>query len=116
MATSPSTPVEPGAARGAPDEEEVVDRIRALLDEHPDVAGAHGGRLGDIAAHLPGRRVAGVRFSDERVEIGVAARWSRPLPALVEELRAAVLDVLTRAGSSVRTVDVTVADIEPPDG
>ncbi|MHA6799116.1 hypothetical protein [Bounagaea algeriensis] len=115
MASSPSTPADPGAARGVPQEGELADRISALLDEHPDVAAAHSGRFGDIAAYLPGRRVPGVRISDERVEIGVTARWSRRLPALVAELRAAVLDLLTRADSAVRAVDVTVADIESPD-
>ncbi len=115
MATSPSTPTEPDAAREVPQEGELADGIGALLAEHPDVAAAHSGRFGDITTHLPGRRVAGVRISDERVEIGVTARWSRPLPALVAELRAAALDLLTRAGSRVGAVDVTVADIESPD-
>ncbi len=77
---------------------------------HPAVARLHGGRFGDVATHLPGRRLIGVRIGQaaEPVEIGVVLRLGRPIPEVVRALR-----LLVSAMCGGAPVDVTVADVEP---
>ncbi|MBW4717463.1 hypothetical protein [Saccharothrix obliqua] len=83
---------------------EVAERIEAVLLAHPSVV-----RLGaGYASYLPGRRVVGVRV-EERVGVAVVLRPGRPIPEVVDELRAAVAE---HAGG--RPVDVEVADLEEP--
>ena len=69
---APGTPVrtvEPGAARGqAPALAEVV--AEAVLAV-PGVVRLHGGRFGELATYLPGRRVIGVRVDERGTEVHV---------------------------------------------
>ncbi|MFI9818154.1 hypothetical protein [Saccharothrix variisporea] len=81
---------------------EPAERVEAALLAHPSVARLHGG----FASYLPGRRVDGVRLTD-RTAVSVVLRAGRPIPEVVEELRAAVREV---AGPA--PVDITVADLE----
>jgi uncharacterized alkaline shock family protein YloU len=77
----------------------------------PGVAGLHGGRFGDVATYLPGRRVTGVRLdaARDRVEVHVVAEYLPDLLELAERVRAAARDVL------LRPIDVTIEDIRVPE-
>ncbi|MBB5958357.1 hypothetical protein FHS29_004965 [Saccharothrix tamanrassetensis] len=79
--------------------------LEAALLAHPSVA-----RLdGRFASYLPGRRVDGVRTDDRRVGVAVVLHPGRPIPEVVDELRATVIAV-----TGNRPVDVVVADLEDP--
>jgi uncharacterized alkaline shock family protein YloU len=75
----------------------------------PSIAGLSGGRFGEVATYLPGRRIVGIRQVDGVVEVHVVARWGTPLPEVAELVRAAVAP----AAGGV-TVSVFVDDIEVP--
>jgi len=86
-----------------------MDAVSAAAQGCPLVAGLSGGRFGEIATYLPGRRILGVREADGAVEVHVVARWGTPLPELAEEVRAAVTP---HAGGL--PVAVFIEDIELP--
>lgn len=92
-------------APAAADPDAVVDAALAC----PDVARMWAGAVGEVACYLPGRRVPGVRLTDDGVEVHVVARWGRPLPEVASAVRAAVAPVAPGA-----VVDVFVDDLEPP--
>ncbi|MDN5859524.1 MAG: hypothetical protein L0H84_12955 [Pseudonocardia sp.] len=89
------------------DPNEVAERIAAVVGAVPGVAALHRGTYGDIVSYLPGRRLVGVRVGrpDEPVEIGLVLGLSRPVPAVVADVRRAVATVCDRP------VDITVADV-----
>ncbi|GAA3872929.1 hypothetical protein GCM10022243_42590 [Saccharothrix violaceirubra] len=78
--------------------------VRAL----PQVAGPHSGRYGEIATHLPGRRVAGVRVGPAGITVGVVVRY----PATTAEVAAAVRAAVGRPASPLH---VWIGDIAFPD-
>ncbi|HVL05800.1 MAG TPA: hypothetical protein VM388_07420 [Acidimicrobiales bacterium] len=86
-----------------------LEAVAAAAKACPLVAGLSGGRFGEIATYLPGRRILGLREADGTVEVHVVARWGTPLPELAEEVRAAVTP---RAGGL--PVAVFIEDIELP--
>lgn len=88
-----------------------VDAVAAAVRGCPGVAGLDGGRYGEIASYLPGRKVPGVVVGGGRVRVQIRSRWGVPLPELAA-LITAVLKPLT--GS--RPVDVVIADIDEPSG
>ncbi len=53
----------------------------------------HGGRFGEVATYLPGRRVAGVRIDDAGTEVHVALGASVPVPRAAPAIRRAVESV-----------------------
>jgi uncharacterized alkaline shock family protein YloU len=69
-----------------------------------------GGRFGEVATYLPGRRLVGVRLEGEEVALHVVARWGTPLPEVADAVRRAVAPF---AGG--RPVSVYIEDIEVPD-
>ncbi|WP_290059066.1 hypothetical protein [Amycolatopsis solani] len=81
--------------------------IAAAVAGLPEVAGPHGGRIGEIATLLPGRRVAGVRVADGDVTVGVVLRY----PATVAEAVSAIRGAL---GPLDRPVRVYVGDVAAP--
>jgi hypothetical protein len=85
------------------------DSIAAAARRCPAVADLHGGGPVQVATYLPGRRVDGVRVTDDRVLVSVVAAWGVPLVALTDQVRAAVAPL---AGG--RPVDVHVADVRLP--
>jgi hypothetical protein len=88
-----------------------VDAVAAAVLGCAGVAGLDGGRFGEVASYLPGRKVPGVVISGGRVTVQIRSRWGVPAPDLAV-LVTAVLAPLT--GS--RPVDVVIADIDdPPD-
>lgn len=99
------------AATGPADRTGRAAEVAALVLAHPGVVALDGGPFGTVATHLPGRRrILGVRIGvgDEPVELAVVALLGIPLPALAEELGAAV-----RARLGPVPVEVTVSDVAP---
>ena len=86
-----------------------LEAVAAAALGCPLIAGLTGGRFGEVATYLPGRRILGVRELDGTVEVHVTARWGTPLPEVAEVLRAAVTP---HAGGL--PVAVFVEDIELP--
>ncbi|BBG05278.1 MULTISPECIES: hypothetical protein [Pseudonocardia] len=86
-----------------------ADRIAVATLSCPAVARLHGGRFGEVATYLPGRRIGGVRLRStpdgDAVEIHVVGRY----PATVAEVAGQVRAVLKPIVGSAR-VDVVVGD------
>lgn len=86
-----------------------VDAVAAVVEALPAVSSLSGGRFGEVATYLPGRRVQGVRLRPGAVEVHVVARSGLPLPAVAGAVRGAVLPL-----AAGRAVDVHMDDIEVP--
>lgn len=83
-----------------------ADVIAAAVSGVDGVAALHGGLFGEAATYLPGRRVTGVRLSDDGVEVHVTVSYGRRVHAVADAVRTAVASLVT--GS----VDVIVEDVE----
>ncbi|GAA2557497.1 hypothetical protein [Pseudonocardia hydrocarbonoxydans] len=103
MTTPPLPPTSP---------ETDVDRIATAVLSCPSVAALHGGRFGEVAAYLPGRRVVGIRHEARHVAVHVVGRY----PASVEDIGTQVRNAVTAVlpGSAGLVVDVTVEDYLDP--
>ena len=88
-----------------------VDAVAAAVLGCAGVAGLDGGRFGEVASYLPGRKVTGVVVGGGRVKIQIRSRWGVPLP----ELAILITTVLTPL-TGTRAVDVVIADIDEPPG
>jgi len=106
---------EPRAARPevapgwlSPPGTELADRVAAVvLAVDGDIA-LHGGVFGETATYLPGRRVPGVRLSQEATDIHLTLAYVRPFAPTVRQVRAAV------AAEVTGPVNITVEDLAPP--
>ena len=87
-----------------------VDMVAQRAAGCPSVARLSGGRFGEVATYLPGRRIPGVRSSDGRIEVHVVARWGVRVPDIATEVRRAIAPVATGM-----TIDVHVDDVDLPD-
>lgn len=87
-----------------------LDAVATAVVGCPPVAGLSGGRFGEVATYLPGRRLVGVRLDGEELEVHVVARWGTPLPEVGDAVRRAVAPV-----GGGRPVTVYIDDIEVPD-
>ncbi len=87
-----------------------LDAATAAALGCPLAAGLAGGRFGEVATYLPGRRLVGVRVVGGTLEVHVVATWGPPLPEVADAVRAAVTP---HAGGL--PVAVFVDDIELPD-
>ncbi len=85
-----------------------ADRIAAAVQANRDVAGLDGGRYGEIATYLPGRRVSGVRIRPESVTIGVIGRYPSTATEIDAGVRAAV-------GPLDRPLHVYIGDLHTGD-
>lgn len=88
-----------------------VDAVAAAVRACAGVAELAGGRFGEVASYLPGRKVPGVVVSKERVLVQVRSRWGIPAPEL-----AALITTVLAPLTGGKPVDVTVADIDDPPG
>jgi hypothetical protein len=86
-----------------------VDSVAAVVEALPVVRALSGGRFGEVATYLPGRRVQGVRVRGDNVEVHVVAGPGVALPVVGSTVRGAVVPL---AGG--RSVDVHVDEIELP--
>jgi hypothetical protein len=64
------------------------------------------GSWGGVVSYLPGRVVAGVRVTHDRVVISVRGRWGVPVIELAGQVRAAVTGLV-----GPRRIDVVLADL-----
>ena len=70
--------------------------------------GLDGGRFGEVASYLPGRKVQGIVVSGGRVTVQIRSQWAVPVPEL-----AALIDTVLIPLTGHRPVDVVIADIDP---
>ena len=85
-----------------------VDAVAAAVAACPSVSRLHGGGLtGSIATYLPGRRVEGVRVTDDAVEVHIATRWDVPMPQAAAEVRVALAPLV-----GGRPITVSVEDVD----
>ncbi|TDC49414.1 Asp23/Gls24 family envelope stress response protein [Jiangella ureilytica] len=90
-------------------EPDLAELVAAAVRAVPGVAGLYGGLFGEVATHLPGRRVLGVRIDDGgNAEVHVVLHWGHPVPATAYAVRRAVAR-LVHGG-----VHVVVDDIAAP--
>jgi hypothetical protein len=89
-----------------PDVPTDADAVAALVRAVPGVAGLHPGMFGEVATHLPGRRVIGVRLLVDRVDVHVTLTPTAPVRTTAAAVRASVA-----AAFPGHPVDVTVEDI-----
>ena len=87
-----------------------VDAVALAVLQCPAVSGLDGGRFGEVASYMPGRRVAGVVAGGGRVRVSVRSRWGIPAAALAAQVTASVAPVTSHP------VDVMIADIDDPAG
>jgi len=86
---------------------ETADAVAALVLAIPGVAGLHPGRFGEVATYLPGRRVTGVKLSDDRVEVHVVVEFDAPIRAVASQIQ-------TLVGAAVPApVEVFIEDLAP---
>ncbi len=90
-------PVEPGQPWTGTVIEAVpttADEIAALVLSVPDVVRLHAGRFGEVATYLPGRRVTGVKLSDELIEVHVVIAGQTPVQQTAQAIHAAVATLI----------------------
>lgn len=83
----------------------LAEQVRTAVLGVAGVVGMHSGLFGEVATHLPGRRIDGVRLRPDRAEVHVVLDWGAPVLAVADAVRAAVAAV---TGTSV---DVVVEDV-----
>ena len=88
-----------------------LEVVAAAALGSPVIAGLTGGRFGEVATYLPGRRILGIRAVEGEIELHVVARWDIPLPEVADAVRAAVAPY-----TGAMPVAVFVDDIEVSDG
>jgi uncharacterized alkaline shock family protein YloU len=89
-------------------ETELADSIAEAILAVPGVAALHPGMFGEVGTYLPGRRVTGVRITDDGVDVHVTVHQGVD----VRGTAAAVRDAVARVTPG-STVDVTVEDVAP---
>lgn len=93
------------AEPSAPQPDDLADRVAAAVRTVPGVADLHTGAFGEVATHLPGRRVEGVQIRTDHCAVHVVLYWGSPVLETADRVRSAVTQLVgTR-------VDVTVEDV-----
>jgi hypothetical protein len=92
-----------------------ADDVAAAVRGCRSVVDLHGGGPRAVTTLLPGRRVEGVRFTDDAIQVSVVGLLGVPVPVVDAEIRAALAGL-----AHGRSVHVHVADVrspaDPPDG
>ena len=86
---------------------ELADRVAAAVLAVRGVTGLHGGMFGETATYLPGRRVPGVRLTEDVTDIHLSLAYGSPIAATAQQVRDALTALVTGP------VDVTVEDVVP---
>lgn len=89
-----------------------ADRVAAAVLSRPHVVGLHGGRFGEIATYLAGRRVRGVRIRPDEIAVGVVGRYPATVPEISDDVRTGIAAL---PGADSRPVHVHVGDIRVDD-
>jgi hypothetical protein len=88
-----------------------VDAVAAAVLGCAGVAGLDGGRFGEVASYLPGRKVPGVVVWGGGVWVTTRPGWGVPGPH-----GAPGFPVVRPPHTGSRPVDVVIADIDDPPG
>lgn len=80
------TVVEPAAT--------TVDDIAVLVMAVPGVTRLHAGRFGEVATYLPGRRITGIKVSDDSIEVHVVLAAQVPVRETAQLIHAAVATLI----------------------
>jgi len=86
---------------------ELADLVAAAVLTVPGVISLHGGLFGKTATYLPGRRVPGVRLTEDVTDIHLSVVYGAPVFATAQQVRTAVAALVTGP------VNVTVEDVTP---
>lgn len=86
---------------------DLAERVRDTVRLVPGVVRLHAGLLGEVATHLPGRTVPGVRVRDQHVEVHVVVAEGADIRTVATQVR--------RAASATAgvPVHVRVEDLAP---
>ncbi len=87
---------------------EPADQVAAAALTVRGVTGLHGGMFGETATYLPGRRVLGVRLTENVTDIHLTLAYGAPVFATAQQVRTAVAALVPGP------VNVTVEDVAPP--
>lgn len=102
------------SAREAGGELDPAEMIARVVGRNPSVASLHGGVGAQAATFLPGRRVTGVRITEQAVEVHVVARYGASLPALAASIRSDVGPFAKGQPVAVFVEDLLVPGAEEP--
>jgi len=86
---------------------EFADQVAAAVLTVRGVSGLHGGMFGETATYLPGRRVPGVRLTEDVTDIHLSLAYGSPIAATAQQVRDALTALVTGP------VNVTVEDVVP---
>lgn len=87
-----------------------VDELATRVRQVPGVADLSGGIAGEVATYLPGRRVAGIREHDGRVEVHLVLGTTRPAPETAADVRRTLAPLVDG-----QPIDVIIADVQIPE-
>ncbi len=98
------------ASRAAPQPPgvELADQVAAAVLAVRGVTGLDGGMFGETATYLPGRRVLGVRLTENATDIHLTLTYGASVFATAQQVRTAVAALVPGP------VNVTVEDVAPP--
>lgn len=96
------------AAGAAAPQPEPAERVAAVVRGVPGVAALHPGLFGEVGTYLPGRRVAGVRITDDAIDVHLVVVFGAAVRATAAAVRSAV-----GALHPGLAVNVTVEDVAP---
>ena len=97
----------PAVASAEPDPDAIARAVRSCAT----VADLSTGAVGEVATYLPGRRVAGIRISEDGIDVHVVGRFGPTMEAIGGEVRAAA-----GAAAFGRPVSVYIDDLADPAG
>lgn len=83
----------------------VADSVAAAALSVPGVTRLHTGAFGEVATHLAGRKVGGVRLLDDVTEVHVSVSMGARVLEVADSVRAVVMPLVTTP------VNVFVEDI-----
>ena len=107
-AAAPSAPAARPAA-GVRSVELSADDVAAAVLACPLVVSLSGGRLGEVATYLPGRRVTGVRIGEAGITVHVVAAYGPTCAQVAAQVRQALQTV---AGGLPVTVGIDDLDLD----
>lgn len=83
------------------------DALTALARSVDGVAAMHGGEFGEVATHLPGRKIVGIRITDDSCDVHIAVAYPCDVRAVARAVRLA-LEPHVEVPVSVTVEDVVI--------